>query len=96
MSSRPTINRDTLLEDLRENVIDVIFTKVNGEERRMKCTLMPSILPAKYITEEAAERNFHETNKETIRAWDIENNGWRSFRIENVSFVQALDYMQYV
>ena len=32
-------SRDTLLKDLREHVIEVHFTKVNGEQRIMRCTL---------------------------------------------------------
>jgi len=38
-------DRDTLLRDLRENVIEVTFTKVNGESRVMRCSFKPEVLP---------------------------------------------------
>ena len=38
-------DRDTLLKDLQDQVIKVTFTKVNGEQRVMRCTLMPHHLP---------------------------------------------------
>ena len=33
--------RDEMIRDLRESDCNVIFTKVNGEERDMICTLNP-------------------------------------------------------
>lgn len=85
--------RDTLLEDLRHNVVDIHFTKVNGEARVLRCTLQRDLLPEQYQTdpsERAAEKDFHNTNKDIIAAWDVQANGWRSFRIDSVYYVQAV------
>jgi len=79
--------RDSILNDLRTKVIEVVFTKMNGEERTLRCTLKPERLPAKYLEEAEGEKTFHRENKEVIRAWDVQNNGWRSFRIDTVSYV---------
>lgn len=84
-------DRNEVLRDLRQFVAEVTFTKVNGQQRVMRCTLRPDLLPEKYVTEEAAEREFHETNQETIRAWDLQANGWRSFRMDSVSYFQVID-----
>jgi len=87
--------RDVLLNDLRRNVIEVHFTKVNGEERVMRCTLMPDALPAQYREsneDRALERKFHSENPTSIAAWDIDKNAWRSFRVESVSYCQAIPY----
>lgn len=85
-------NRDTILRDLRNNVVEIHFTKDNGEARVMKCTLKKDMLPAKYaMQEEKEERDFHVKNPQVIAAWSINDNGWRSFRIESVYYVQAVD-----
>jgi WYL_2, Sm-like SH3 beta-barrel fold len=86
--------RDTLLNDLRNNVVEVHFTKVNGEPRIMRCTLATRYLPDNYVqnlSEQESEKKFHEQNKDTLAVWDIHANGWRSFKIDSVTYVQALD-----
>jgi len=86
--------RDTLLKDLRHGVLDVTFTKVNGDERKMRCTLVTSLLPENYRTsleEQTAEKKFHQSNPDVIACWDLQNNGWRSFRIDSVIYTQAID-----
>jgi hypothetical protein len=84
--------RDTILDNLRQNVLQVSFTKVNGENRIMRCTLRPDILPPGYaqvdITEETA---FHKTNPDVIACWDVQNLGWRSFRIDSVIYVEDVN-----
>lgn len=86
--------RDRLLTDLRSNVIEVHFTKVNGESRVMRCTLMPRMLPDSYVNnleEQNQERNYHQQNANVIAAWDVQAGGWRSFRIDSVSYCQVID-----
>ena len=83
--------RDALLKDLRVNVVEVLFTKVDGQARRMRCTLREELLPPTYLTEKSKENEFHRENPNVIAAWDIEKQGWRSFRIDSVEYAQALD-----
>jgi len=86
--------RDTLLKDLRHGVLDVTFTKVNGDERKMRCTLVPALLPESYrnsLEEQAGEKTYHRDNPDIIACWDLENKGWRSFRIDSVIYTQAID-----
>lgn len=85
--------RDTLLKDLRNGVIEVIFTKVNGDERRMRCTLVSGLLPESHqasLEEQKSEKQFHKDNPDVIACWDLDNNGWRSFRIDSVIYTQAV------
>lgn len=88
--------RDTLLADLRKNVMAVHFTKVDGTKREMRCTLMPEILPPNYVSEQAEEKDFHGKNPEVLAVWDVMNGGWRSFRINSVEYVETLDPYQYM
>jgi hypothetical protein len=83
---------DALLNDLRQNVIEVTFIKEDGSERIMRCTLMPRHLPVKYLEEQEAEKKFHRENQEVIRCWDVQANGWRSFKVSSVIFCNAVDH----
>jgi len=77
-------NRDTLLADLRQNSVEIHFTKVDGTLRVMRATLMPRLLP---VVEGNAERlnQHHHDNPDVIAVWDLENRGWRSFRVDSIA-----------
>lgn len=82
--------RDGLLKDLRENVVEVEFDKVNGQRRLMRCTLRQDMLPPSYLQEVDKEKTFHKENPDVIAVWDINKQAWRSFRIDSVLYAQAL------
>jgi len=84
-------DRDTILKDLREYVIEVTFTKVNGEGRVMRCTLRPDLLPPGYSQDITEEKKFHNENPNVIAAWDVQKGGWRSFRVDSVSYLQNVN-----
>ncbi len=75
--------RDGLIDMLRHNIVTVTFTKVNGDERVMKCTLRGELIPnaptrnGELVVEQKSTSN-------NVSVWDIDANGWRSFRVENV------------
>lgn len=86
--------RDAVLNDLRSHVIEVTFTKVNGEQRVMRCTLKQSLLPKSYvenINEQKEEKDFHQQNPNVVAAWDVQKGGWRSFRLDSVEYLQIID-----
>lgn len=70
---------------LKTNVVDVTFTKKDGTERLMKCTLDPEILPKVEIKEDVKPRKESTTS---MRVFDIEKNEWRSFTIKSVKNVK--------
>lgn len=85
-------NRDVLLNDLRRTIVEVHFTKVNGDNRVMRCTLLPSYLPESYRNsseEQAEEKKFHRENLDVISVWDLDALGWRSFRIDSVFYCES-------
>mgnify|MGYP003972628885 FL=1 len=81
-----TKKREVLVEGLKRNLMKVVFTKVNGEERIMLCTLHESVLPEPIITESTKK-----VNPDTISVWDIDNNGWRSFRMDSIKEVKVVE-----
>ena len=80
-------NKDNLNELLRYNVATVTFTKVDGSERVMKCTLLKEYIP------NAATKGQNVVSEETtnlnMSVWDVEAAGWRSFRINSVKSVSV-------
>ncbi len=76
-----------LQSQLQREILEVTFTKVNGEKRIMNCTLMEGILPSN-PTEEAKKEAKKKVNEDVLSVWDIDSSGWRSFRIRNVTRVR--------
>lgn len=87
-------NRDTILSDLRQHVVEVTFKKVDGTPRVMRCTLAPRHLPSTFnenVEEQNQEKDFHQKNVNVIAAWDVQKGGWRSFRVDSVEYLQVID-----
>ena len=74
------MTRDEMINELREKNCRVIFKKVNGEERDMQCTLINDVLPLQ-VSDPKKQRP---VNENTIVAFDINKEAYRSFRVENV------------
>ena len=78
--------RDGLVDMLRSNVVVVTFMKVNGDERVMTCTLQASYIP-NAPTQKGELVMENKSNSNTVSVWDVNANGWRSFRVENVKSI---------
>lgn len=66
-------------EKLRKHVCEVTFTKKNGDERTMICTLHPEFMPDQEYTGDT------DPDDPLITVLDIEANGWRSFNVDKIS-----------
>jgi hypothetical protein len=77
--------KENLVDTLRHNIVTVTFTKVDGTERVMKCTLMSEHIPNAPSTN--GEIVLKESSSKTISVWDTEASGWRSFRVDNVKSI---------
>jgi len=69
---------------LRGNVLRVEFTKQDGSNRVMMATLMDHYLPE---YEHSKAQLIGESSSAHMSVWDIEANGWRSFRLESIKSV---------
>jgi hypothetical protein len=75
-----------LTEELRNNIVTVVFTKKDGTERVMKCTLKSDVVvPYEQKTERKKVQN-----EEIVSVWDVEKNAWRSFNITTISEVRGV------
>ena len=75
------MNRADLVTLLVNSVITVIFTKVSdGSTRVMKCTLQGEYLPP-------LTGSNHKRSEEVLPVWSVDDNGWRSFRLDSIQEV---------
>jgi hypothetical protein len=75
-------DKDEIMLSLRESKCIVTFEKVNGELRKMLCTLKSEYIPTE-INENDTKRTKVE-NPDVLPVYDLESNGWRSFRWNSV------------
>lgn len=79
------IDRSKVVSQLKESIVHVRFTKANGEIRDMKATLNPMIIPEQ--VDESEIKRIRRSNPEVLPVYDVEANGWRSFRWDSVQEV---------
>tara|TARA_B100001287_G_scaffold167388_1_gene140791 strand:+ start:11139 stop:11444 length:306 start_codon:yes stop_codon:yes gene_type:complete len=75
--------RDELIELLHNEVVEVTFTKLDGDERVMPCTLQ-----AKYFPDPKKESTQKHDN--VVAVWAIESKGFRSFRYDRLKAIKIL------
>jgi len=74
-------NREWLVDNLFEGVVEVTFTKKDGTERVMNCTLCDNFLPETGLVG-------HGASKDAVKVFDTDKQAWRSFRWESVKAVK--------
>ena len=77
--------REALVKSLQKNIMSVVFTKVNGEERTMNCTLNEHLLP------ETIGESTKKENLEVLAVWDIDKDSWRSFRLDSIKALTVIE-----
>ena len=82
------MKRETLIKNLQKKAMRITFTKVNGEERVMDCTLQVHMIPP------TDEKNRKE-NEKVLPVFDINKGEWRSFRLDSVTNIEILQYQDY-
>lgn len=83
------MNRNELVEKLSANICEVTFTKVNGDQRVMPCTLREDILPTR-----SSDTKERKVNESVLSVWVTDANGWRSFRVDSVTDIKILEDQQ--
>lgn len=87
MSRMTESDKQTILNQLRNNQtgVTVVFTKLDGSERKMVCTLVEGKIPTdkKPYTQTTPAT----TSEQAVRVFDLEIEEWRSFRWDSVKRV---------
>lgn len=74
--------RQRALDALDNAICTVTFEKLDGTLRTMKCTRYLGFIPAE---SHPKGTKVVKENVEVIRAFDIEEKGWRAFVLQNVT-----------
>jgi hypothetical protein len=74
---------DELKTALRAGPVVVTFTKTDGTERTMRCTLQEGVV----VPHEKKTDRVKKVNENVVPVWDIEESAWRSFKFESIKTV---------
>jgi hypothetical protein len=69
---------------LKEDVVSITFIKKDGSERIMKCTLLESKIPSEFAPKGSEKTK----SDEVLPVFDVENEGWRSFRWDSIRKIE--------
>ena len=85
---------DQIKDMLVEGVCQVTFTKVDGTERIMRCTIKEDLIPAEQFPVDRSKDPMKGSNGKpltnVLAVWDLDKAGWRSFRLDHVSNVEKV------
>ena len=79
-------SKNDLSEMLRSGRLEVSFIKKDGTGRVMNCTLQEKYLPPLMNDAETVTKD----NPDVLAVWDIDNGGWRSFRLNSIVDVKVI------
>jgi len=88
------VNVDEVIDDLQMGVLDILFEKVDGTTRLLKCTLQPYYFKKAFLDENEKQARANsiskegETNVPVLHVWDVQEHDWRSFRLDRVLSIQ--------
>jgi len=80
------VRREEIRQKLMTGPCEVTFTKVNGDERTMVCTLKPELLPQM----EQVEGKIKKPSTAAIAVFLPEEQVWRSFRVDALKSIVAI------
>ena len=73
---------------LKNEIVTITFTKKDGTEREMRCTLKQDLLPVAEVVESTEEDKPKRAKSETsVSVFDLDLNGWRAFSIDSVKTI---------
>jgi len=78
-----TFDRETLTKMLHNEILSVTFTKKDGTDRVMRCTLQASLLPA-VVVKEGEVKKTKKVNEDVLAVYDLDKKAFRSFRIDSI------------
>jgi hypothetical protein len=72
------------------NPVAVKFTKADGSQRVLLCTLSKQLVPSV----EHSRVDQVDPNQDYLRVWDLEKQSWRSFKYDTVMDYKVLEKVQ--
>ena len=78
------MSRIDMMKELTSRECQVKFKKVNGDLRDMTCTLKEDMIPSATKADPMSQKKIRAISDEVIPVWDVNAEGWRSFRVDSV------------
>lgn len=85
------MNPADLIQLLKQHILEITFTKVNGELRVMPCTLREDMLPLRELKENDDGTSRRPKPPNTISVYCTDKKEWRSFRFDNLKTWKILE-----
>lgn len=75
---------EQLVEVLKDHEVTVTFTKRDGSQREMRCTLNSNLadIPQSYSSSSV------NPDEGRVTVWDMDKQGWRSFYVDTVTSIK--------
>jgi len=80
------ITKNDLKQLLSKKILRVKFKKKDQTEREMKCTLRADIIP---VYEKKTDK-VKKTNENVLAVWDLDKDGFRSFKLDSLIDYQVM------
>jgi len=80
------IDQSKVYIELKSREVKIEFTKKDGTQRSMLCTLNEAVIPTEKLPK-SKEETSDSISSETCRVFDVEKQDWRSFRWNSVTEV---------
>ena len=79
--------KESIRSLLKNDVLEVVFIKTDGNVREMRCTLQEKFVE----TYDKKTDKVKPENDSVISVWDLDNSGWRSFRVDSIQSVSVVE-----
>lgn len=76
--------KSELVALLESATAQVTFTKKDGTERVMTCTLNADVVPQATKEDPLSQKKIRQISDEVLPVWDTDAAGWRSFRVDSI------------
>jgi len=84
------MDKSNVIEQLKDGVATVRFTKLNGEMREMRATLNENQMPE--IVAEIENKAPRKKSENALSVWDVDKQAWRSFRWDRLEKINGVAY----
>ena len=78
--------RELILNAIRKTGVTVSFTKKDGTDREMLCTLSESLIPS----DKKPKTENTKFSDDALRVFDLDKKEWRSFRWDSIKTVKGI------
>lgn len=85
-ASETELFKTWLISHLRMGPTTVIFTKKDGSDRVMECTLLDELIPPAPVKEDV-EKKERKVNPDVLAVYDLKAKAWKSFRFDSIKQV---------